>query len=129
YLERNEPLASYVLPALDGVAGFERNTPLVFLNACEVGRQIPRLLDTGGFPATLLELQAGAVIAPLWSVDDATAFEIASEFYGLAAGDPTVPIAEIVARVRRQAYERPTFVDTYAAYSYFGDPIATLRLM
>jgi len=128
-LEGNERLAPHFLQALPGVrAGLERSKPLVFLNACEVGRQAPRLLDAGGFPVALVELAAGSVIAPLWSVKDQSAFEMAREFYEIAIGDPTLPAAEIVSRLRRRAYEDDPFDDTYAAYTFYGDPLATLEL-
>src|SRR5262249_27222863 len=77
YLEGHETLSPYFLQALPGVcAGLERTQPLVFLNACEVGRQTATLIDTGGFPVSFLKLQAGSVVAPLWSVADDTAFTI-----------------------------------------------------
>jgi hypothetical protein len=126
-LESNERLAPYFLQALSGVCtGLARDEPLVFLNACDVGRTNPSLVDAGGFPASLLNLRAGSVIAPLWSVTDATAFDLARDFYDTAVGDPTAPLGEIMARIRRRAYENHPFDDTFAAYAYYGDPLARL---
>ena len=58
-----------------------KSRPMVFLNACEVGRPTVALAGIGGFAAAFLELGAAAVIAPLWSVKDTIAYEVAKKFY------------------------------------------------
>lgn len=127
YLEGHETLSPYFLQALPGVcAGLERTQPLVFLNACEVGRQTASLVDTGGFPVSFLQLQAGSVVAPLWSVADETAFTVAQDFYDTVLGDRTARVGEVMARLRRRAYEAAEFDDTFAAYAFYGDPLARI---
>jgi hypothetical protein len=126
-LEGDERLAAYFLEAMSGLReGFARDQPFVFLNACDGGRSGLALSDARGFPEVLLNLQAASVVAPLWSVADTTAFELARDFYDTALGDPTAPIGEIMARIRRRAYETDPFDDTFAAYAYYGDPLARM---
>jgi len=128
-LEGDESLAAYLLEALSGVRdGLARDRPFVFLNACECGRSGVALADARGFPQVLLNLQAVGVIAPLWGILDTTAFEIARDIYDTALGDPTARLGEIMARVRRRAYEDDPFDDTFAAYAYYGDPLARISV-
>jgi CHAT domain-containing protein len=68
------------LLGMDGVAAaFAKKHPLVFLNACEVGRRTPALVGLGGFADSFIQIGASAVIAPLWSVEDEAAHDVASE--------------------------------------------------
>lgn len=102
-----------------------KHKPLVFLNACEVGRPQPALVSIGGFAQTFINRGAQAVIAPLWSVKDDLAHEIAKEFYNTLEKDPEKPFAEIVRDIRAKAYDSTTGAeDTYAAYCFYGDPLA-----
>jgi CHAT domain-containing protein len=98
--------------------------PLVFLNACEVGRQQAALTGAGGFPAALIGLGAGAVIAPTWSVKDTIAHQIALDFYNKLKVDREMPLAAIFREIRERAYRDGE--DTYAAYCFYGDPLARL---
>jgi len=104
-----------------------KDHPLVFINACQTARLIPTLLGSGGLAAEFLDMRAGAVIAPLWSVEDNVAYAVAREFYDLAVTNPDTPFAELITRIRRRAYDDtdPTFADSYAAYCFYGDPLAT----
>jgi hypothetical protein len=102
-----------------------KHKPLVFLNACEVGRPQPALVSVGGFAATFINRGAQAVIAPLWSVKDDIAHEIATDFYNALEKDPNKPFAEILRDIRAKAYDTATGAeDTYAAYCFYGDPLA-----
>ena len=96
--------------------------PLVFLNACQVGQASEVLGDYAGMAAAFLKAGASAVIAPLWSIDDATARSIALSFYRETLENGATP-AEVIRRVR--AGFKPD-VDaqssTYMAYQFFGDP-------
>lgn len=47
----------------------------------EVARSSPALVGPGGFVSSFIQLGAAAVVAPLWSVEDDVAHEIAVEFY------------------------------------------------
>jgi CHAT domain len=98
--------------------------PLVFLNACEVGRPAPGLASVGGFPASFIASDAGAVIAPLWSVEDDIAHEVSTRFYRAVERDPARPFADILRGLRAQAYTADG-ADSYAAYCFYGDPLAS----
>ena len=102
---------------------FRSKQPLVFLNACEVGRQQAALTGAGGFPAVMIGLGARAVIAPAWSVKDTIAHEIATRFYNELEANPAKSFAAIFQEIRKDAFDKGE--DTYAAYCFFGNPLAT----
>ena len=102
-----------------------KNRPLIFLNACEVGRPQPALVGVGGFAQTFIERGATAVVAPLWSVKDNLAYEVAMKFYKTLYDHPDRPFADIVREIRARAYDSAAGAeDTYAAYCFYGDPLA-----
>jgi hypothetical protein len=105
------------------VSYFGSKRPLVFLNACELGRQQAALTGAGGFPAAMIGLGARAVIAPVWSVKDTIAHEIATRFYNELEANPGKPFAAIFQEIRKKAYDQGE--DTYAAYCFYGSPLAT----
>ena len=122
-LENSETLTSVSVEGIDGVdVAFHASKPIIFLNACQVGRLAPALIGLGGFAAAFIKLGASAVIAPLWSVKDSIAHEIAMEFYGRVKAEPKTPFAEILRTIRAKAYDRANGEDTYAAYCFYGDP-------
>ena len=110
------------MPALR--KALEAAGPLVFLNACEVGRETPALTGAGGFASSFIKEGARCVIAPLWSVDDVIANEVATRFYKEVVRSPTTPFAEILRGIRELAYEDDGGEDSYAAYCFYGDPLA-----
>ncbi len=122
-------LTTSVVRGLRPAAG----TPFVFLNACQVGSSDSVLGTYGGFASALALNGAGAVVAPLWNVDDRVAAEISRTFYASAYADPPVPVAEIIRRIRagytreRAAAEPETCTATLIAYQCFGHPRFTLR--
>jgi hypothetical protein len=96
--------------------------PLVFLNACQVGQGSEVLGDYAGMAAAFLRIGASAVVAPLWSIDDATAASIALSFYQETLANGATP-AEVLRRVRTGF--KPTTAaqsSTCLAYQFFGDP-------
>lgn len=113
---------------LSGLPGPERGIPvkrpLVFLNACQAGQPVPGLVGPGGFAAVFAELGARAVIAPLWSVKDTLAHQVAVDLYAEVLKKPPLPFAEILRRNRAKAYDPLIAEDTFAAYCFFGDPLA-----
>jgi hypothetical protein len=126
-LDDSDELTTGNLRGIEGIAAaFRSKAPVVFLNACEVGRGSPALVGPGGFASQFITLGARAVIAPLWSVEDSVAHDIALEFYEALERDPTTPLANIFSRVRAKAYVQGSGKDTYAAYCFFGDPLAVL---
>lgn len=101
--------------------------PLVFLNACEVGRTTPALVGTGGFGPAFIQVGASGVLAPLWSVKDTIAHEVASEFYQAISADAKKSFASVLQTIREKAYAAGgTGEDTYAAYCFYGDPHAAI---
>jgi hypothetical protein len=125
-LEQDQELSSTQLLGIRGLATvFAEKRPFVFLNACEVGRTTAALVGLGGFTTSFIELGASAVIAPLWSVKDGIAHQVADTFYKSVRSEPATPFAEILRRLRAKAYENDSAEDTYAAYCFYGDPCAT----
>jgi CHAT domain-containing protein len=127
-LEGTSQLAATSLAGMDNLpTAISGKRPLVFLNACKVGRLEPDLCGAGGFAEELMSLGAAAVVAPLWSVKDSIAHLVAEEFYLRAK---TEPFAEILRDLRSRAYLKPdkanpTFgEDSWAAYCFYGDPRA-----
>jgi hypothetical protein len=124
-----EKLTSIEIGQITGVIAGFRTKPLVFLNACEVGRPSISLVGIGGFARAFIDLGAAAVIAPLWSVADNIAFDVAERFYrevqAIAEGRlPRRSFANILRDVRALAYDPAFGQDTYAAYCFYGDPLA-----
>ncbi len=104
----------------------ETSRPLVFLNACEAGQALQGLVAPKSLATAFIRLRARAVLAPLWSVSDSVAYAYAKEFYEAVDANPRKPFARIVSDLRAKAYEPSNRkgVDTYAAYCWFGDPLA-----
>ena len=102
------------------------HAPLVFLNACQVGTGQETLGDYAGLAESFLFAGASAVVAPLWSIDDAVASALAERFYSKAfAGDP---LAEIV-RAERAAFGTgdDSNSSTLVAFQFFGHPAMHLE--
>ena len=99
--------------------------PLVFLNVCEVGRPGTGLVGVGGFPSSFIASDAGGVVAPLWSVEDRVAHQVAVEFYAAVTRDPARPFADILRELRGRAYAEGG-ADTFAAYAFYGDPLTAV---
>jgi hypothetical protein len=111
----------------DCMKGFCARRPLIFLNACQVGQRIKTWTASDGFGPKFLQLNAGGVVAPLWSVFDVTAESAARKFYTTLREHPEVPFADILRRIREEAYTSPNPPDglsTFAAYCFYGDPLA-----
>ncbi|WP_395752938.1 CHAT domain-containing protein [Prosthecobacter sp.] len=136
YLEGDETLSTTEVVGLDGFReGFRKTRPLVFFNACEVGRSLPALVGSGGFPRTFVAIGASAVIAPLWSVEDECAHDVATVIYQAVKDDAKSggrprPVAEILQNLRARTYDKGASEgkDSYAAYCFYGDPSFVLKL-
>jgi hypothetical protein len=128
-LQDNTYLDSMRVGQMEGLqAGFSHAKPFVFINACTAGRPILTLSGIGGLANSFIELGASAIVAPLWNIDDKIAHDVAVNFYSAVKTDPKCPLAEIVRRIRRKAYDDPKALgqDTYTAYCFYGDPYATI---
>ena len=124
-LEGEETLSSTALRGMEGARSFgTRCHPVVFLNGCEVGRLKPALAGVDGFAKTLIRQGARGVIAPLWSVTDTVAHEVAAEFYDQHARHPDQALGKVFQAIRSRAYDPQGGQDSYAAYAFFGDPLS-----
>jgi CHAT domain-containing protein len=100
--------------------------PIVFLNACQVGRTGRSLSGVGGFASAFLSPKsregAGVFVGTLWSVGDGSALSFATTFYErLQAGD-TLVSATRAARNRAKDAREPTWL----AYTVYGHPDAKI---
>ena len=100
------------------------NRPLVFLNACQVGRTGRSLSCTGGFAKAFLAPKsrrgAGVFIGTLWSVGDTGASRFAAAFYGSLNSGKT--LADAVRHARKQA--RRANDSSWLSYTVYGHPDA-----
>ncbi len=104
--------------AIEGGTALKR--AFVFLNACQVGVGKETLGHYAGIPAAFVYAKARGVIAPLWSIDDAVAKEIALRFYaGLAQGESP---AALLRAERKRFNDAATRSSTLVAYVFFGNP-------
>ena len=95
--------------------------PLVFVNACQLATTpSDQLGNQGGLAAAFLSIGARAYIAPLWSVEDVVAREIAEELHRQVLVEH-VPVGEAVRRARSRFATDPTSA-TPLAYVYYGHP-------
>jgi hypothetical protein len=106
--------------------------PFVFLNACQVGTSQTLLGNYGGMAQAFLKAGAAAVVAPLWSIDDKVAQQIALEFYRqslkaaqaeTAVAEEPPPVADLLRRARRELVANAAAPNsTYLAYQFYGHP-------
>ena len=98
-----------------GVVG----SPFVYVNACQIGSGNKNLGSYSGMAAAFLRAGASAVVAPLWSVRDDIAKEIALGFYEKVFAGRT-PAS--VLREERAKFTEDGLSSTYLAYQFFGHP-------
>jgi DNA-binding protein HU-beta len=105
--------------------GIGMHHPLVFLNACQLGAGGKVLSLGSGWPQAFLEVGASAFIGPLWSVQDESARDAATLFYGeLSAGKS---LGEALQTMRRKWLDGGSV--TFLAYTLYGDPTAKVVRM
>jgi hypothetical protein len=100
--------------------------PIVFLNACQIGRTGRSLSGVGGFASAFLDPKsrqgASLFVGTLWSVGDGSALTFAETFYNrLKAGD-TLVSATRAAREQGKIMREPTWL----AYTTYGHPYAKI---
>jgi len=106
-----------------GTANLRAREPLLFLNACESGRQAPLLTAWGGWPQTFWQAGAGAFVGTSWSVREAPATDFSLAFYGSLLGGSTLLDAAVAGRAAAKA--RPDA--SWLAYVVYGHPTARLQ--
>jgi hypothetical protein len=97
--------------------------PLVFINACQVGRGGMGLTGIGGWARRFVQSGAGAFIGAYWSVYDTAAFDFAKEVYQQLLDDK--PIGDAVREARNKV--RANGDPTWLAYTVFADPLARVE--
>lgn len=95
--------------------------PLIFLNACQTGRQGYSLTGTGGFAQAFLESGAGAFIGAHWSIGDRPALKFSETLYESLLDDGDAMI-DAVRRARDAARNNKEV--TWLAYTVYADPFA-----
>jgi hypothetical protein len=103
--------------------GIGRSKPLVFLNSCQVGGAGRVLGLVFGWPQAFLKIGSTACIAPLWSVADEEARNIAEDFYKMTLLDPAPKSLGQALQSIRQQWRRKRSL-TYLGYVLYGDPMA-----
>ncbi len=96
--------------------------PLVFLNACQVGRQGYSLTGTGGFARAFVKSGAGAFVSTHWSVGDLSALDFSKTFYEQLLEGKNMMTA--VAAARQAAKNKQEM--TWLSYVVYADPYARL---
>ena len=115
--------------SVSGAAGVLDGRPsqirMAFLNACQVGQGKQLLGEYAGMASAFIGVGSGAVVAPLWQVDDGIAREVAEAFWAAvlpqAAGQPVGP-AEQLRRERAATTDWNAPGGTRLAYLFFGHP-------
>jgi hypothetical protein len=99
-----------------------RDRTLVFLNACETSSGARLLGMNVGWGAAIASREFGGLVAPLWEVDDESAFDMVRQVMPLIEGGAT--LGEAVARSRAALCDRSPSAFAYLA---FGDVMASSR--
>jgi hypothetical protein len=107
------------------VASLGQRHPLVFLNACEIGRSGTTLGGTAGWPQAFIGAGAGAFIGPYWKIGDGSAALFVQTFYDALLTDK-VSVGDAVHRARLAARDAtdPTWL-SYVAYAHPGAKATT----
>ena len=95
---------------------------MVFLNACQVGRQGYSLTGTGGFARAFVNSGAGAFISTHWSVGDMPAFDFSETLYKKLLDGKNMMVA--VAAARKAAKNQKEL--SWLSYVVYADPYARL---
>ncbi len=120
-LERGQSLCAEDINGMVRNCGLAR--PLVFLNACQTGREALSLTGVGGWARRFVEAGAAGFVGSLWSVYDQAAYKFAKVFYDHLLAGETIGQAAKEAR----AAIRPLKDLTWLAYTVFADPLATVQ--
>jgi WD40 repeat protein len=101
----------------------KKDRPLVFLNACRVGRQAWSLTGFGGWvEAWVRTCECGAFLGPQWAVSDSQAYELAKVFYHELEHGRT--LGEAVLEARHEVRKNDPGQPTWLAFAVYGHPNA-----
>ncbi|WP_058086902.1 TCAD7 domain-containing protein [Aquabacterium parvum] len=107
----------------------KRSSPFLFMNACQVGKASELLASFSGFAGESIKGGFRGFLAPLWSVEDQLARDIALGFYEQVFGDGTRaprPVAEVLREMRARFADTEPNSLTRLAYVFYGHPGLTL---
>ncbi|MDJ0921725.1 MAG: CHAT domain-containing protein [Henriciella sp.] len=102
-----------------------QTAPVIFLNACQSAASGRTLSMIAGFPSAFVESGASALIAPLWSVGDDAAHQIAQTFYEELKSSPGKTVGQVLKNIRAEWQSKKSL--TYLAYVLYGDPDARIK--
>jgi len=117
------------LSAWRGLNPSHRAHPLVFFNACDVGRSDAVAGFVDGWAPAVLETGASGYLGGLWPLDDQGAAAFATRFYEeldrRLVETGRAPVTDVLRTVRREVHtrEEPTFL----AYAFYGDANLEIR--
>ncbi len=104
-----------------------RGRPLVFLNACQAGRQAFSLTGLAGWAERwVTRSRCGAFIAPLWAVDDRLAYEFVRTFYCALERGRT--FGQAAQAARRRVRKLDPGEPTWLAFAVWAHPCGRLIL-
>jgi CHAT domain-containing protein len=112
-----------------GMVSRKSNThPLIFFNACDLGRTRRVANSVDGWAPAAVEAGASGYIGALWPLNDEGAARFGVEFYRTLMSqleDGPIFVADVLRLTRRKFFENndPTFL----GYVFYGDP--NLRLV
>lgn len=99
--------------------------PLIFINACDGGRQGFSFTGLGGWAQCLVKARVGAFAGAMWEVNDTLALEFAKHFYQALLQDKQT-IGEAFQQARAVIRQQAPYNSTWLAYTLYADPEARL---
>lgn len=99
--------------------------PIVFINACDGGRQGYSFTELGGWAQCLVKARVGAFVGAMWEVNDTLALEFAKNFYQALLQDNKT-IGEAFQQARAVIHRQAPDNSTWLAYTLYADPEARL---
>lgn len=113
--------------AIKGYANFKNaaSRPLIFLNACQIGRSGYNLTGIGGFADAFIKGGAGAFVGTHWSVGDQSALKFSETFYRKLLDGENIMSSLISAREASKNNREVSWL----AYVVYADPYAKLEII
>jgi CHAT domain-containing protein len=112
---------------IQGTSMTQENRPFVFINACQVGLSSISLDEYGGLAQAFIKEGCKGFVAPLWSVNDKIAHEMAVDFYKFTLEEHNT-VAEALCKLRSKFENTGQANSTYLAYIFFGHPDLLLNV-
>jgi hypothetical protein len=103
-------------------ANLGRSDPLIFFNACQIGRAAMSLTGLGGWARQFLAAGAAGFVGAMWNVHDNPARDFTKAFYTRLLSGDAIGAATLKARNEIKQYEDATWL----AYTVYGHPSAAM---